>query len=533
MRSDDNEDSWSGYESESRHGGVRNLLVHMMSSWDRKLRKQNKTVTNTSVAKLSPMKQQSSIMIQVPKYQVRSCRNNRWSSFRSNLLNLAWSREWQGVLICCQKFPQEAFVVNESRGRSALHLALFSRTCPVPVLEALLGANPHTVLLRDKHGYTPLHYACHFGHSIETIRLLCDEIIHITTPDKKEHAEATSFTQNNPIIPYDPTITAAAVDDDYDDKKSQFPSPLLLACNKGASTEIMKILIDTSEACHGALQWVAPLTGAEPWYCELHPQSLVMKNDIKKISPLHLLWEQYGTGNPYDWNLIEDDLSCIMFAEEQQDEVEVDKSSMGKSIFLFRTTVRRIHSGFYKLLTDCPDKKGLLSNQFLYLGSSLAFPEPDLLRIIVKNHIHKARNPIPFVDEWMYSPLHHALLSFQHHQQQQQKNNESPINNHSIDILKNTLHHLHIYNNERIVKKNGDSNDTLNCSSLLQLAIECHLPWDSGLLSLIISAEPDIIACKSKNSAGMFPFMLAAACDSSIETTYQLLRLDPSVILQY
>ena len=548
MISDDNEDSSSGHEPEWRNGVARNLLNHMISSWDktgRKLRRKgnNKTARTTSFAKLSSNKQQSSLLsvsslstlIQVPKYKVRSCRHNRWSSFRSNLLNLTWSREWQGVSICCQNFPQEACVVNE-RGRCALHLASFSRTCPVPILVALLGANPHAVLLRDKDGYTPLHYACHFGHSIETIRLLCDKIINITTPYKKELAAAGTT-----IIPYDPTITAAAIDDDnYDDKKALFWSPLFLACNKNASIEIMQILLDTSEANHGALQWIAPLTGAEPWYCTCHPQELAMKGDWENVLPLPLLW-RHGSMNPYDWFPEFEDLSCIMLTEERPDEFEVDKCSLGKSIVLFRATVRRMHTGFYKLLRDCPDKKGQLSNQLLYFASSLAFPTYDLVSTIVKMYFENCptESMIAFADEWMYSPVHHVLLSFQRHQQQHNiNNNESTSNDHIMYHLEETVCKLlHLYN-ERIVKKNGDSYDTLNCSSLLQLAIECHLPWNSGilptgLLPTIINVEPDIIACKNKNFAGMFPFMYAAACDSSIETIYQLLRLDPSIILHY
>lgn len=267
------------------------------------------------------------IMSGIPKYTAMpSTRRGK----NPHLLSLTWAREWPEVLVRCQHNPEEAFQYNSRFGRTPLHLSMFSRDgCRPRVLIALLKANKHASVVRDKIGFTPLHYACQFGAGESLIVLLAATAVSVdldlTFPtrdfcndSKGKSYEDDQVDLNNyigcdcyfdckcptcPITTYNRLNPVHMLGIEDNDKESlleqpySIPSPLYLACKRGASIDILRLLINQSRKYSKLLfkrlrskrkpfsekdlahspcvntanlklrsYWIAPFTGGEPWF---------------------------------------------------------------------------------------------------------------------------------------------------------------------------------------------------------------------------------------------------------------------------
>jgi hypothetical protein len=79
------------------------------------------------------------------------------------LLRHCWSHRWEKVADLCALEPHRALHITEHSRRTALHLAIFNRRCPLDVAQSLLTANRHMILVQDANRYTPLHLLAFFS----------------------------------------------------------------------------------------------------------------------------------------------------------------------------------------------------------------------------------------------------------------------------------------------------------------------------------------------------------------------------------
>jgi len=73
--------------------------------------------------------------------------------------------QWEEALNRLMSHPHEvhhprAQPGSKARAMTALHLALETGECPLPVIHAILARKPLAAAMRDNHGNTPLHIAC-------------------------------------------------------------------------------------------------------------------------------------------------------------------------------------------------------------------------------------------------------------------------------------------------------------------------------------------------------------------------------------
>ena len=92
--------------------------------------------------------------------------NDEQSHFCWNIFFIPIARVFRpshgSIIKPIHQFNKEAFQIN-AQGRTPLHLCVFNPACPISVVKSLIGLNPHSVVLSDRYGCTPLHYASRFG----------------------------------------------------------------------------------------------------------------------------------------------------------------------------------------------------------------------------------------------------------------------------------------------------------------------------------------------------------------------------------
>jgi len=97
------------------------------------------------------------------------------------VLRLIEKKSWEEMIEKIKEDPSLAFSSltgaslssSSSQGNLALHEVCKYQT-PLPVIEALLHANPDAVRTRGQWGYLPLHYACASGASHLVVEMLID-----------------------------------------------------------------------------------------------------------------------------------------------------------------------------------------------------------------------------------------------------------------------------------------------------------------------------------------------------------------------
>lgn len=174
------------------------------------------------------------------------------NKYASVILRACWDQDWQTVLRRLKTHRKDAFCMALN-GRTALHLCTMpGANCPQDVIETVLAANPHAVIVSDKHkqGGTPLHFLCGSHH--------------------RDNAKLVElFIQS--------AITAEESYPDYYISAHRW-SPLFMACRKAASAECLLLLVQSRE--HTV--WIAPTTGGETSREGFGPY----------LSPLWELWKQ-------------------------------------------------------------------------------------------------------------------------------------------------------------------------------------------------------------------------------------------------
>jgi hypothetical protein len=161
------------------------------------------------------------------------------------LLRHCWSQNWEKVVEICVLEPHRALHKTDHTGRTALHLATFSRQCPLHVAQALLTANRHMILMQDATWYTPLHIMAVFNNSSENV--LQEEENNLMTLFCTTAVMVEQELQDNSLVP-----------------PAYGTSPLFLAAKRNAPLSILSTLLQT----RNRTSWIAPSTGGEPyWDC--------------------------------------------------------------------------------------------------------------------------------------------------------------------------------------------------------------------------------------------------------------------------
>ncbi len=190
---------------------------------------------------------------------------------QSPLLQACWNQDWIAAMQRLERKAQEAFHINQSSGRTALHLATIPGVAS-PSLELivkLIEINPHAVLVPDRYenGSTPIHFICGnkaIRENPALIRFFIETAL-------KEYARIK------------------------DSVRMHSWSPLYWASTRSAPAETLDILIQTKPF----IPWIAPWTGAETI-----EESHSIHCD-RSDSPLVALWSKTGRDIP-DLNGIDD-----------------------------------------------------------------------------------------------------------------------------------------------------------------------------------------------------------------------------------
>lgn len=185
---------------------------------------------------------------------------------------------WYDIWDRCEQYKDELYVVDSYTGRTPLHIALVKLTSSnnnstyditnhysesdaaehtmwEHVIESMMELNPHSLIVIDKHNYTPIHLLCNLAKIVQQqqqskesfhlfsmiIRTLLDIPKLYSLPS---HEVAIISIAKKPIS-----------------QSIQPPSPLLLACRKNISIESLYWLLRTKNVF--SLSWIAPWTGGE------------------------------------------------------------------------------------------------------------------------------------------------------------------------------------------------------------------------------------------------------------------------------
>ncbi|KAG7349831.1 ankyrin repeat domain protein [Nitzschia inconspicua] len=176
------------------------------------------------------------------------------------LLRHCWSNNnWQKVVDICVLEPHRALHKTEHSGRTALHLAIFHRQCPLHVAQALLTANRHMVVVQDANRYTPLHMLAFFQPTIPT------NLHNITLSQQQQQQQQQQHDEQTRLVKLF-CDTAVMVEQELQNGDLIPPaygtSPLFLAAKRNAPLSTIKTLLQTRKRT----QWIAPSTGGEPYW---------------------------------------------------------------------------------------------------------------------------------------------------------------------------------------------------------------------------------------------------------------------------
>ena len=185
-----------------------------------------------------------------------------------DVLDYAWRCEWSKLSRRLVTHPEESRTLNFN-GRTALHLACFSRP-PLEVVQELIRANPQALFRRDiRSRYTPLHLLCRFGAEDEVLcevvqvmmRMVMDSSLKSKSRQAyRSNASAAAIAVNmrdtmrsmlvtgEVVNVWDDTHFDAADDFFRSDMSEKVQAPLYLACLRGASIQTIQTLsIDMNE----------------------------------------------------------------------------------------------------------------------------------------------------------------------------------------------------------------------------------------------------------------------------------------------
>ena len=393
------------------------------------------------------------------------------------LMNCTWERQWTRVVERSYSHPSEASCLSDFSGRTALHLASFNHGCPNFVAEALIRANPHALVKQDSYGQTPLHYACQFRAGTNDLVLLyCEKL--------KEFA-----TNGMDVLNPCPPLTA---------------SPLYLACKRNGPIEILQAILSTRRSI--GVCWIAPVTGAEPFWKQQDNMELLQDDHGTTTTPLSVLIDSCKeslVSARIDLELRqelrhaalrmlsrndEEAETLPMFAEESDEQGDSNDSIMSvwlKILVLFRQ----------EFIEYARDNNGA---SLLHLVASLRIPLPILTEVcsLVFEEESSQR------DSRGYLPLHYAIMN------------------------PNSLFY--------IILRKRPSTATLafpDGQSPLVVAMK-RRNVDFSLLNELAMADPDALTRHDLESR-LLPFQLAASLDSGEDTIYGLLRLRPDLLTTY
>ena len=176
----------------------------------------------------------------------------------SPLLTACWNQDWDAVLVHLE--TGQIYHRSHKTGRTALHLATIPGAgCPLPVLRAILRANPYAVVTEDYHQYggTPLHFCC--GSNLRNQPDLCRTMVETALSMHATYREACTI-------------------------RLSFWSPLFQAARWAAPAATLQILVQASHV----QAWIGPWTGAEAWTAQLDRNPAQPHRD----SPLYALWRR-------------------------------------------------------------------------------------------------------------------------------------------------------------------------------------------------------------------------------------------------
>jgi ankyrin repeat protein len=224
--------------------------------------------------------------LQLPHYK-------QFSRDTCPLLRHCWSHRWEKVVDLCTVEPHRALHITEHSRRTALHLAIFNRRCPLDVAQALLTANRHMILVQDANRYTPLHLLAFFSTNkppqlVPEHQHYHDQGIEEEDDDQKELVQLFCDTavmveqelQNETLIP--PACGT---------------SPIFLAAKRNGPLSMLKMLLNTRKRTN----WIAPSTGGEPyWDCQTldeysSPLEVLLRDSNRSVTYMN---PDYVRNNP-------------------------------------------------------------------------------------------------------------------------------------------------------------------------------------------------------------------------------------------
>lgn len=383
------------------------------------------------------------------------------------LLEDVWERRWPYVLERCKSHPSEACCISDLSRRTALHLASFNHGCPVFVAEALIQANPHALSREDHYGHTPLHCVSFFqGGTDNLVILFCEKLVEF-------HSLGTDTSLDK---------RAASV--------KRAASPLHMACARDAPIQVLDALVSMRST--DSLQWVAPVTGGEPYWesdtriKEETPLNVLVNNRREDLVKTNCAAKQRMRSVTYDffqWNQESDELTHC--GQSSDDDHTDTLSTWLKCLLLLREHMHRYSH------IDGNDQGSLV-----HLVASLNVPIPALVECCAQLFPDEVLNK----DDRGYTPLHHSLL-------------------HSATEVMHILLH-HEPKAAKVVLPNGQLP--------LIVALEKNLSWNDGLNKLV-SAFPDSLIRRDPLSR-LYPSLLAASLDAELGTIFLLIRLRPDLL---
>ncbi len=386
------------------------------------------------------------------------------------LINCTWERQWPRVLERVSSHPSEASCLSDFSGRTALHLASFNHGCPNFVADALIRANPHALVKQDSYGQTPLHYACQFRAGTNDLVLLyCEKL--------EEHA-----SNGMDVLNTCPPLTA---------------SPLYLACKRNGPIRIIEALVSTRRSI--GVCWIAPVTGAEPfWKQQDNTELLHDDQDGTTTTPLSVLVDSCKisiASAEIDPELRHEMRNAALrMLSRNGEEVETlesdrqgDSNDGTTSLWLKILVLLR-----QEFLEYASDNDGA---SLLHLVASLKVPLPiltELCSVVFEEELSQR-------DSRGYLPLHYAI-----------------INPKSLFY---------------ILLRKRPSTATFcfpDGQSPMAVAVK-RRNVDFSLLEDLAMADPDGLTRRDLESS-LLPFQLAASLDSDEDTIYGLLRLRPDLL---
>lgn len=395
----------------------------------------------------------------------------------STLLRLIQTYNWAGVLARIASHSSECFEIGEHL-RTPLHFAC-SLDAPAVVIQSLLKTYPEASLLTGSTNMNPLHITCSSQHaSAHVVRVLL---------------ECGRFEQ----------FSMRDIDGD---------TPLHAACRCGAPIDVIEVLLRAHFA-------------------------VVHERDYEGLTPVQRLWVRY----------------FVILGDAEIDSVNSSTDLIGELLDAWTKTELLLRCAHHGHLGNTRPG-GLIQFRAVHAAAAVDCPRA-IVKIATKIYPHQIEER----DEHGLTPLMIAAaahvykvrdLSDQGYTLEDVIYSENP--GHEIQT---TQHSNNGMGSSDYSEGNLDSGNSSMYPSVIEILLEAHrtcpvrgarlldpsgrLPlhialssgkrWEEGVKQLI-EAYPDAVSLSDRSSK-LFPFMLAASSSRDLTSTYELLRLNPSLLV--